>query len=686
MIRRTLRATLLFARVLFLLAPLCARAAVAPAPPLNIAGLGNATARIDGDWQFHLGDNPAWASPDLDDSSWEPIAVDKPWGMQNHFAYTGYAWYRRHVNFSPMPPGDSNLELLMPPIEDIYEAYWNGKAIGHLGKMPPLPNVYRGLPAQVVGLGRAQSGVLAFRVWKGPSLSSDNGERGGLNGAPLVGTPEAIAAYKASLDYRWLTGRLFAFAMQLVYALMSLIGFVAWFRNRSRRVLLWMSVWSSALLLSVIIGGLRLPLTAALVTGLAQPILSLADISIWYLLLYLLELDRHPFLPRWTRVLAWVSVVCGASDGLLTAFDWSGPHVLVLQIADAVLTLPTMLIEVFPVVLICFALGKRLNVARWLVAVVAAFTQLTLGFQNITAQGERFTHWTISDKVSTPLFVMAGAVFNLSAIEFALLLLAILYAVYRYTVEQGEHQAAIEQEFKSAQELQQVLIPETLPSLQGYAITSAYRPAQQVGGDFFQLISRADGSALLVLGDVSGKGLKAAMTVSLIVGTIRTVAETSDDPAEMLNSLNRRLDGRLQDGFATCLALWLDAEGNCVIANAGHLSPFLNRNDFVLPGALPLGLDPEIAYEKTHLRLAIGDRLTLYTDGLLEARNTAGELFSFERVKTLLATQPDAEQATEAAVAFGQEDDITVITLTRLAPGVEPTTSLLSPALVSSSA
>jgi hypothetical protein len=343
-------------------------------------------------------------------------------------------------------------------------------------------------------------------------------------------------------------------------------------------------------------------------------------------------------------------------------------------------------LAVFPIILIGYAIGKRLDTARWLMAIVAAVTQLTLAFRNLTAQGVRFTHWTISQHLFGPLFAVAGNYFSALSLETTLLLLAIVFAVYRYSVDQGERQAALEQEFKSAQELQQVLIPETLPSLEGYAVTSAYRPAQQVGGDFFQLIPRPDGSALLVLGDVSGKGLKAAMTVSLIVGTIRTVADTVDDPAEMLAILSRRLDGRLQNGFVTCIAVRLDAEGECTLANAVHPAPFLNQHELNLPGALPLGLDPTTKYENIRLRLAIGDRLTLYTDGLLEARNPAGDIYSFERLRVLMATHPDAKQATDAAVAFGQEDDITVITLTRLAPGVEATTSLLTPALVSSGA
>ena len=139
--------------------------------------------------------------------------------------------------------------------------------------------------------------------------------------------------------------------------------------------------------------------------------------------------------------------------------------------------------------------------------------------------------------------------FSLNTVAATLLLFSIVYAVYRYSAEQNERQAALEQEFKSAQELQRVLIPATLPALQGFAVTSAYLPAQEVGGDFFQLIPQEDGSALLIVGDVSGKGLKAAMTVSLIVGAVHSLVETMDDPAEILAALNRRMHGRLKNGF-----------------------------------------------------------------------------------------------------------------------------------------
>ena len=242
-----------------------------------------------------------------------------------------------------------------------------------------------------------------------------------------------------------------------------------------------------------------------------------------------------------------------------------------------------------------------------------------------------------------------------------------MYAVYRYSVANSRRQSALEQEFKSARELQQLLIPETLPDVPGFTLTSAYRPDQEVGGDFFQIIPIEGGSTLVILGDVSGKGLKAAMAVSLIVGAIRVLADENPDPAQLLTQLNHSLHGRLQGGFATCVALRLDPSGRCAIASAGHPAPFLNAAELNLPGALPLGLMPAASYEETTLQLSQGDRLALYTDGMLEARNQSGELYGYARLEALFATRPNAEQATKAAINFGQDDDITVLTLTRLA-------------------
>ncbi len=149
----------------------------------------------------------------------------------------------------------------------------------------------------------------------------------------------------------------------------------------------------------------------------------------------------------------------------------------------------------------------------------------------------------------------------------------------------------------------------------------------------------------------------------------------------MMESLNRCLCGRMHGGFATALILRLDPDGTVTFANAGHLPPFLNKREIMLEGTLPLGLVPTAFYGEVAMQLHPSDHLSLYTDGLLEARNALGELYGFDRLHALLVGRPTAQQATEAAVAFGQDDDITVLTLTRLAAGEESTTSLVAPLL-----
>jgi serine phosphatase RsbU (regulator of sigma subunit) len=252
----------------------------------------------------------------------------------------------------------------------------------------------------------------------------------------------------------------------------------------------------------------------------------------------------------------------------------------------------------------------------------------------------------------------------------ALLIVAVVYAVYDYMKDESQRQNKLAQEIRNAQELQQVLVPEAMPELPGFALTSSYRPAQEVGGDFFQVVPQAGGGAMVVLGDVSGKGLPAAMTVALVIGTVRTLAEFTTSPAEMLERLNRRLLGRLHGGFATCIALRVLPDGSGMIACAGHPSPYLNGREIQLPGALPLGIS-EAKYEEIAVRLEPADHLALYTDGLLEARNEHGDLYGFDRLQSQFERGLTANVASEQAVGFGQEDDITVLTLTRLRAGEE---------------
>jgi len=211
-----------------------------------------------------------------------------------------------------------------------------------------------------------------------------------------------------------------------------------------------------------------------------------------------------------------------------------------------------------------------------------------------------------------------------------------------------------------------VILPEQRIVVPGFEIESEYRPALEVGGDFFQIIPHAsDGSLLIVAGDVAGKGLKAGMLVALLVGAIRTAAQFSLDPARMLEALNLRLLGR-GDARATCLALHITRDGRATLANAGHLPPYLNGVPIDIEGSLPLGMVENFDCSVLEFQLSASDRLLLVSDGVPEATNERGQLLGFERVLELVRTQPTAAKLAEAAQAFGQEDDISVISVTRV--------------------
>jgi hypothetical protein len=220
-------------------------------------------------------------------------------------------------------------------------------------------------------------------------------------------------------------------------------------------------------------------------------------------------------------------------------------------------------------------------------------------------------------------------------------------------------------ELAASRAVQQVLIPEQTQAVPGFRIQSVYEPFGEVGGDFFQILPLADGGALIAIGDVSGKGVPAAMMVSLLVGTLHALLETTTSPGRLLAGLNRCTLGRSRGGFTTCLILRVDAEGAGLMANAGHISPYCNGVEMACENGLPLGLVADASYAESGFSLKAGEQLTLMTDGVVEARTPAGELFGFDRTADL--SREPAEKVALAAQAFGQDDDITVLTVSRSA-------------------
>jgi serine phosphatase RsbU (regulator of sigma subunit) len=225
-------------------------------------------------------------------------------------------------------------------------------------------------------------------------------------------------------------------------------------------------------------------------------------------------------------------------------------------------------------------------------------------------------------------------------------------------------------EFEAAREIQEQMVALAMDA-PGFRLESAYMPAKRVGGDFFRTLPEADGSVMIVVGDVSGKGLKAAMTVSAIMGALRDYP--SRQPCEVPAHLNRALYGQI-GGFVTCCAALVAEDGTMTLANAENSPPHCNGEELAVEPGLPLGLLGDVSYAETRYQLAPGDRLTFVSDGVVEATSPEGELYGFERTRAI-SNQP-ANTIAETAARFGQEDDITVVTLTRESVGTSASKQL----------
>lgn len=404
-----------------------------PTASVDLVHIGKGTAVLDGPWRFHFGDDPAWAAPGFDDSAWEKITADRPWGEQGHARSTGFAWYRCSIALTPARGISPQFSLLLTDVQDAYEIYWNGVLIGRNGNLPPHPVWYYSQPPQIFSLGGAQQGVLSVRVWKSPLLSDDSGQAGGFGTAPVIGSPGSIATSKAALDYEWLNSRQFLFGENLIYALVALLGFLLWCRNRAWRLLFWITGFALVPPVNLLLLNAHIRWPYVLAMGVDQPLSSIRDISLWFLLLWLLLLhDNHP-IARLTRILACICLVNATLDGMLVAVSWTPRWSELARASDAASTSLYMLLEAFPLVLVSYAIFKRKRLAtdRWLVAAIAFLNEMIVVIRNITKQGRQFTNSSIAVKIDSPLFTFGGSAISLHTLTAALLLVSIVYAVYK---------------------------------------------------------------------------------------------------------------------------------------------------------------------------------------------------------------------------------------------------------------
>src|SRR5882757_7368971 len=265
-------------------------------------------------------------------------------------------------------------------------------------------------------------------------------------------------------------------------------------------------------------------------------------------------------------------------------------------------------------------------------------------------------------------FTRLGFTISLGSVStiLSLLIITVMLLGRFITAQRAKEQWKLE--IAQARHVQQVLIPNKLPQISDLNIDSEYRPAREVGGDFFQIVPKEeDGTSLIVFGDVTGKGLQAGMLVALIVGAIRSTAQHDNRPERVLEALNDQLCER-ESASATCMVLRFSPNGVVELANAGQLPPYLNGNEMQIEGALPLGMLPGMEFPITSFQLEPGDSLMIMSDGVVEAQNAYGELFGFERIEQLLRDQTSTAEIATAAQKFGQTDDILVLRVERCAP------------------
>ena len=238
----------------------------------------------------------------------------------------------------------------------------------------------------------------------------------------------------------------------------------------------------------------------------------------------------------------------------------------------------------------------------------------------------------------------------------------------------------VEQDLRVARNIQQASLPKEIPKLEGWQITPLYRPAREVGGDFYDFFELEDGRLGLVVGDATGKGVPAALVMASTRSMLRAVAQASNySPGDVLRMTNDPLVTDIPPNmFVTCFYAILEPQsGTLSYANAGHDLPYVRHSgqcEELRARGMPLGLMPAMSYEEKEIVLQEGDSALLYTDGLVEAHDPQREMFGFARLQALVSEHAEERALGELLMeelysfvgeGWEQEDDITLLTLQR---------------------
>jgi serine phosphatase RsbU (regulator of sigma subunit) len=606
---------------------------------------------INTPWRFHPGDNPDWASPSFDDSTWSLLGTDRFWGNQGYTGLTGYAWYRLRLK---LPATTQPLAIDIGHINSAAEIYIDGQLIGTNGIMRPKADWSEQRDANSYPLPVSCNGrwaVVALRVWKSPVASSYS--TGGLRRHPVVGSlPQIATASRVAFDNA-VAAYLSSGVVQLFTLVLGCFSLGLFLLNRRSTEYAWFALWSIGTVAAFFIR-FAVNIRQGSVTF-AEGDLTLIrlpfDVSELLFLWGFLRARRG-----WLLLATIVLNVVGACT-LVLAFH----GFLSLPAGHATQTAATTLVYVLVIVRILFSLRAGSRDARMLLlpVVLLGFAACIDGIREVI-----FTAGLGHTSTSTQLILWSN---HLIAVKwsdlFEVLYLIVIAAglILRFT-RSAREEKRLATELDSARAIQARLVPAELPALPGLHLSATYLPATEVGGDFYQIFPQNDGAVLFVVGDVSGKGLRAAMTGTLVLGALRSLAQEPLSPSQILCRLNQQLASSFDGGFVTCLCARIDPDGSLALANAGHLAPYRNGEECEVDSGLPLGIAAAAEYTEINVHLDPGDALTFLSDGVVEAQAPNGELFGFDRTRAI--SQRAAEEIAATAQRFGQEDDITVLTVT----------------------
>jgi len=604
------------------------------------------TIKLDSNWRFHTGDDPAWANPAFDDSSWDKINLRVPLAEQGLDSYSGYAWYRLRIHPVPIPDnGQLALSLLIAPhsVGQLQVFANNVELARTQGMNDARPTMYQSRPFAVQITQAAPDGtvVIAIRSWADASIGRGLVDHATLGDAESI--EEKLALEKARQWDQHVIGEMI---VSFFFLCVTVLGATLYLAQRTHFEYLWLSL----LCLSVCLRA-AVETAYALATMPFSVFAILSPWATWIFIAVTLEFVLHFTGNHWRL---GVRVMQGAA--LLLPIT----SMLHFEQVFKYLALASQFIFCGLIVVMLFRAWRRGRPEAG-VMLLPFFLAATADSSNILLDFAANRQW-ISQSFASHRFHFGSIEYDTSMITYLVFLGSLIAVIlYRFVhVSQEEQRSAAE--IDAARSVQAMLIPTQLPSNKTFSLDSAYLPINGVGGDFFQALPLKDESMLIVVGDVSGKGLQAAMNASSLVGALRN--ELSHDPATVLAHLNQVMLG-VSSGptasFATCLCARIYPNGQMTIANAGHLSPYRDGREMELAPDLPLGVIPNINYEQATFQLKHGDRLIFLSDGVVEAANPKGELFGFERTQQV--SHEPARYIAQTAQRFGQTDDITVVSL-----------------------